>query len=302
MLKNGNTFLRFWVGDFTSGLCLGWSEVVDFLWRRKKVAADSRVRTLTCLERPFKCSFTSSLGPTRSHQMPLSFVSFVLSLERLHFSLSVGPDLAKFCHFGATLKHIGRFESVLLVFAKMLSLFGQICYAIAQIFIGLNSQIKNLATWSHCSLYTYKDALSLSLSMKRTSSIFPKCPVPFWLLFQFHISIFFTLYLSCLCISPSSIHLFTTHDCYLGTKMFFEDELMSLANFREAKVCHAEIKHADWLKIIMRTCNSQSKCFVSYWHRYDILELVDDIGSRSYKFRLNVLLSFQLLNCTPQCI
>ena len=64
--------------------------------------------------------------------------------------LVVWPDLAKFRHFGTTLKYFGRFESVHLVFAKSLSLFRPICNAIGQILIAVNSQIlnKNLVIWS----------------------------------------------------------------------------------------------------------------------------------------------------------
>ena len=39
------------------------------------------------------------------------------------------------CHFGTMLKHFGHFESVYLVFGKILSLFWQICNAIGQVFI-----------------------------------------------------------------------------------------------------------------------------------------------------------------------
>ena len=56
---------------------------------------------------------------------------------------AVWPDMAKFCHFGTMLKHFGHFECVHLVFAKILSLFWQICYAIEQIFICINSQVLN---------------------------------------------------------------------------------------------------------------------------------------------------------------
>ena len=39
------------------------------------------------------------------------------------------------CHFGTMLKHFGHFESVYLVFGKILSLFWQICNALGQVFI-----------------------------------------------------------------------------------------------------------------------------------------------------------------------
>ena len=63
---------------------------------------------------------------------------FLNSCLSLSHALAVWPDLAKFCHFGSTLKHFGHFESIDLVFAKVLSLFWQICYAIGLIFIQVN--------------------------------------------------------------------------------------------------------------------------------------------------------------------
>ena len=51
---------------------------------------------------------------------------------------AVWPDLAKFRLFGTMLKHFGRFEIVhFVVFAKIVTLFWQICYAIVRIFIGV---------------------------------------------------------------------------------------------------------------------------------------------------------------------
>ena len=59
------------------------------------------------------------------------------------YSEAVWTDLAKFYHFGTTIKHFGPFESALLVFAKFASSFWQNCYAVGQIFIGVNSRILN---------------------------------------------------------------------------------------------------------------------------------------------------------------
>ena len=67
---------------------------------------------------------------------------------------TVWPDLAKFCYFGTTIKHYGHFESAHLEFAEIMRLFWKICYAIGQIFIGVNTQIlkNNLVIWSHSRL------------------------------------------------------------------------------------------------------------------------------------------------------
>ena len=54
-------------------------------------------------------------------------------------SKTVWPDLAKFRHFGTPLKIFGHFER-LQVFGKILRWFGQILYAIGQIFIKVNGQ------------------------------------------------------------------------------------------------------------------------------------------------------------------
>ena len=77
---------------------------------------------------------------------------FFLSFFHPH---KVWPDLAKFRHFGRMLKHFGHFESVHLVFGKILSLFWQICNANGQIFIVVNSQIlKIIKSSGHTALTT----------------------------------------------------------------------------------------------------------------------------------------------------
>ena len=52
----------------------------------------------------------------------------------------VWPDLAKFRHFGTPLTIFGHFKRVHLVYCKILRWFGQILYAIGQIFIKVNGQ------------------------------------------------------------------------------------------------------------------------------------------------------------------
>ena len=62
------------------------------------------------------------------------------------------PDLAKFHHFGISLKVLSKFLTVYFLFGKMLSLLWQTCDIIELIFIVANGQIlkKNLTIWSHC--------------------------------------------------------------------------------------------------------------------------------------------------------
>ena len=61
------------------------------------------------------------------------------------------PDLAKFRHFGKTLKVVSKFLTVYFLSGKMLSLLWQICDNIGLIFIVVNGQIlkNNLTIWSH---------------------------------------------------------------------------------------------------------------------------------------------------------
>ena len=57
------------------------------------------------------------------------------------YPLTSVTKFVKSSPLGTNLKQLGNFESAHLAFAKILSLFWQICNAIGQIFIGLNSQI-----------------------------------------------------------------------------------------------------------------------------------------------------------------
>ena len=56
-------------------------------------------------------------------------------------SVTVWPDLAKFCHYGKILQVFGKCLMVHLLFDKMLGLFGQICYNIGLISIVSDDQI-----------------------------------------------------------------------------------------------------------------------------------------------------------------
>ena len=62
------------------------------------------------------------------------------------------PDLAKFCHFGTTLKNFAHFETFILDLEKLFNLLWQNLHANGQILIVGNGQIStnNPATWSHC--------------------------------------------------------------------------------------------------------------------------------------------------------
>ena len=53
---------------------------------------------------------------------------------------SVGPDLAKFCHFGKSLQVFGKILTVYVLFGKMLSLLWQICDIFRLIFVVANGQ------------------------------------------------------------------------------------------------------------------------------------------------------------------
>ena len=64
--------------------------------------------------------------------------------EKTHFLvIAVWPGLAKFHHFGMTLKNFGHFERVHLNFGKIFKLFCYILYAIGQIYIAANGQKLN---------------------------------------------------------------------------------------------------------------------------------------------------------------
>ena len=65
--------------------------------------------------------------------------------------------MPKFHHFGKILRVFCNFLRVYFVFGILLTLFGQIWYVIAQIFIDVNGQKmkKSLAMWSHCQRKNY---------------------------------------------------------------------------------------------------------------------------------------------------
>ena len=82
-------------------------------------------------------------------------------------TLSVWPDLAKFRHFG-------KFLTVYFLLGKLLSPLWLIYDILGQIFFAANGQIlKNyLTVWSHCSLLSQPQSISLSLTR-----LFQKCPL-----------------------------------------------------------------------------------------------------------------------------
>ena len=64
----------------------------------------------------------------------------------------VWRDLAKFRHFGKSLRVFGKFVTFYFIFGEILSSLWQICVIIGLIFIVANGQIlkNNLTIWSHC--------------------------------------------------------------------------------------------------------------------------------------------------------
>ena len=86
-------------------------------------------------------------------------------------SVTVWPDLAKFCHYGKILQVFGKCLMVHLLFDKMLGLFGQICYNIGLISIVSDDQIlkNNFSIWSHCSV-TLKSKFSPKASFENVKS------------------------------------------------------------------------------------------------------------------------------------
>ena len=78
---------------------------------------------------------------------------------------SVWPDLAKFQHFGKTLKNFCHFERVELVFGKILSLLVHILYAIGQILMLelAKYSLNNPAIWSQWPQCSLKGAFTQSV-------------------------------------------------------------------------------------------------------------------------------------------